>query len=138
MLRLETRPADEGEARALGLDIGADVVVYEGLSLAGGAAVAHFESVFPAARLPGLAAALSEVASVTEALKRAGVADYIRAETRITAERTNPTQALHLGLREGDPLLRTTALNTTPEGTPVEYGRTWFAGDRVVLTVASD
>jgi len=138
VLRLETRPADEGEAQALGLDIGAGVVVYEGLSLAGGAAVAHFESVFPADRLPGLATALSEVASVTEALKRAGVADYIRAETRITAERANPTQALHLGLREGDPLLRTTALNTTPGGTPVEFGRTWFAGDRVVLTVASD
>lgn len=138
VLRLETRPADEGEAQALGLDTGADVVVYEGLSLAGGAAVAHFESVFPAARLPGLAAALGEVTSVTEALRRVGVADYIRAETRITAERTNATQALHLNLREGDPLLRTTALNTTPNGTPVEYGRTWFAGERVALTVAPD
>ncbi|MEZ5722456.1 MAG: UTRA domain-containing protein [Paracoccaceae bacterium] len=108
------------------------------LSLAGGIAVAQFESVFPASRLPGLVAALTEVASVTEALARCGIADYIRAETRITAERTTPTQALHLGLREGDPLLRTTALNTTPDGTPVEFGRTWFAGDRVVLTVAPD
>ncbi len=138
VLRLETRPADSGEAAALGLDPGDAVVVYEGLSLAGGAPVAHFESVFPAGRLPGLAAALSEVTSVTEALKRAGVSDYIRAETRISAERATPTQALHLNLREGDPLLRTTALNTTLEGSPIEYGRTWFAGDRVVLTVASD
>ena len=85
-----------------------------------------------------VSASSSEVASVTEALRRAGVADYIRAETRITAERANPTQALHLGLREGDPLLRTTALNTATDGTPVEYGRTWFAGDRVTLTVTSD
>jgi GntR family phosphonate transport system transcriptional regulator len=138
VLRLETRPAGDGEAQALGLLTGADVLVYEGLSLAGGVAVAHFESLFPADRLPDLAAALADVASVTEALRRAGVSDYIRAETRITAERATPTQALHLALREGDPLLRTTALNTTPDGTPVEYGRTWFAGDRVVLTVASD
>lgn len=138
LLRLEVRPADAGEARALRLDPGSEVVVYEGLSLAGGIAVAQFESVFPAGRLPGLVAALTEVASVTEALARCGIADYIRAETRITAERTTATQALHLGLREGDPLLRTTALNTTPDGTPVEFGRTWFAGDRVVLTVAPD
>lgn len=138
VLRLDTRAADEGERAVLKLDPGAEVVVYEGLSLAGGMAVAQFESIFPADRLPGLAPALTDVTSVTEALKRAGVPDYIRAETRITAERATPTQALHLGLREGDPLLRTTALNTTPGGTPVEYGRTWFAGDRVVLTVASD
>lgn len=138
VLRVETRAADRGEARALALGPGARVVVYEGVSLAGGVAVAQFESVFPEARLPGLAAALAEVGSVTEALRRAGVADYIRAETRITAERASSTQALHLGLAEGAPLLRTTALNTTPDGIPVEYGRTWFAGDRVTLTVASD
>lgn len=138
VLRLETRAPDDGEARALRIPPGAEVFVYEGLSLVGGVAVAQFESTFPADRLPDLATALAEVVSVTEALRRAGVADYIRAETRITAERATPTQALHLGLREGDPLLRTTALNTTPDGTPVEYGRTWFVGDRVVLTVASD
>lgn len=138
VLRLETRPAGIREAQALGIGQAAEVLVYEGLSLAGGAAVALFESVFPADRLPGLATSLAEVSSVTEALRRAGVADYIRAETRITAERASPTQALHLGLRDGDPLLHTTALNTTPDGTPVEYGRTWFAGDRVTLTVTSD
>jgi GntR family transcriptional regulator, phosphonate transport system regulatory protein len=138
VLRIETRPSDAREAEALGLPPGAAVVVYEGLSLAGGVAVAHFESVFPAQRLPGLAEALSEVASVTEALKRVGVADYLRAETRINAERASSTQALHLALREGDPLLRSVALNTTPDGVAIEYGRTWFAGDRVTLTVAND
>ena len=138
VLRIETRPCDAREAEALGLAAGAPVVVYEGLSLAGGVAVAHFESVFPAAPMPGLAATLADVTSVTEALKLNGIADYIRAETRLTAERATPTQALHLGLREGDPLLRSTGLNTTPEGVPVEYGTTWFAGDRVTLTVASD
>ena len=138
VLRVETRPADATEARALGLAPGDPVVVYEGLSLSGGVAVAQFESVFPAARLPGLAATLATTPSVTEALRLCGVEDYVRAETRLTAEAATPTQALHLGLREGDPLLRTVGLNTTPDGTPVERGLTWFAGDRVTLVVAND
>ncbi|GKY86531.1 phosphonate metabolism transcriptional regulator PhnF [Sinisalibacter aestuarii] len=138
VLRLQTRPCDATEAEALALDPGTSVLVYEGLSLSGGVAVAHFESVFPATRLPGLADTLKTVSSVTEALRQNGIADYIRAETRITAERASPTQALHLGISEGAPLLRTVGLNVTPEGEPVERGITWFAGDRVTLTMASD
>ncbi|SFE37665.1 phosphonate metabolism transcriptional regulator PhnF [Roseivivax sediminis] len=136
VLRIETRPARRAEAEALDLDRESEVVVYEGLSLSDGIAIAHFESVFPAARLPGLAAALAETASVTEALARAGVADYVRAETRISAERASATQALHLGLRDGEPVLCTISRNETPEGMPVERGTTWFAGDRVALVHA--
>lgn len=138
ILRLETRPSDNAEAKALGLMEGVPVVVYEGLSLAEDMPMALFESLFPAERLPDLAATLAEVSSITEALRRNGIDDYLRAHTRVSAERATPTQALHLGLREGDPLLRTTALNTTPEGEPLEYGRTWFAGDRVTLTVTPE
>ncbi len=138
VLRVETRPCDPTEAAALALEPGDPVTVYEGLSLSGGVVVAHFESVFPAAPLPGLAETLGAVTSVTEALRREGVDDYLRAETRITAEAASPTQALHLGLREGAPLLRSVALNTTPDGVPIERGSTWFAGDKVTLVVASD
>ncbi|GGD31341.1 phosphonate metabolism transcriptional regulator PhnF [Sinisalibacter lacisalsi] len=138
VLRVETRPCDPLEARALGLAPGAPVVVYEGLSLANGTALAHFVSTFPAGLLPGLADTLAEVSSVTEALRRNGIADYLRAETRVSAERASPTQALHLGLREGDPLLRTEAINVTPEGVRIERGLTWFAGDRVTLSLAND
>ena len=34
-------------------------------------------------------------------------------------------------VQEGAPLLYTTAINADPDGTPVEFGRTWFAGDRI-------
>jgi GntR family phosphonate transport system transcriptional regulator len=138
VLRLEIRPSGSAEAEALTLEPGTKVLVYEGLSLSGGVAVAHFESVFPATRLPGLAETLQTVSSVTEALRLNGVADYVRAETRVNAERASPTQALHLGIAEGAPLLRTVGFNTTPEGEPVEYGTTWFAGDRVTLIMAND
>jgi GntR family phosphonate transport system transcriptional regulator len=82
--------------------------------------------------------ALEETQSVTAALKRCGIEDYTRSETRITARQTTATQALHLRIPEGAPILRTTGINVDSEGTPIEYGRTWFAGDRVTLTVGGD
>ncbi|GGG62257.1 phosphonate metabolism transcriptional regulator PhnF [Salipiger pallidus] len=136
-LRLETRPCDATEAKALALSEGSPVLVYEGLSLAGGTAIAHFFSVFPEPRLPGLRQAIEAHGTVTEALRAVGVPDYTRAQTRLTAEAATPVQALHLTMREGQPLLRSESVNHGPDGTPVEYGLTWFAGDRVTLTISA-
>lgn len=135
VLHVEGRQATEGEARALHLNPGAPVCAWHGLSLADGHPIAIFESVFPLDRLPGIDAALAETSSVTEALRRTGVPDYTRASTRLTAVAADATQALHLHLREGDPVLRSTSVNVDAQGVPVEYGRTWFAGDRVTLTI---
>ncbi|MCA1775005.1 MAG: phosphonate metabolism transcriptional regulator PhnF, partial [Loktanella sp.] len=33
---------------------------------------------------------------------------------------------------------RTVAVNVDAQGVPVEFGHTWFAGDRITLTVAPD
>ena len=135
VLRLETRAADAREAEALAIPARDTVHVYEGISLADGVAVALFRSVFPAARCPGMDRALERHKSVTAALAEVGVPDYTRAITRLTATRATPTQALHLGLAEGAPLLRAVGVNVAAGGDPVEYGHTWFAGDRVTLTV---
>lgn len=138
ILRLETRPADAREAQALKLKEGAPVHVYEGLSLADRAPLGLFRSVFPAARFPGLLAALEETQSVTAALARGGLDDYTRASTRLTAKLANPTQALHLRISEGAPILRTISVNVDPQGQPVEYGHSWFAGDRISLVVSPE
>ena len=100
--------------------------------------MAMFRSVFPAARLPALREALASTGSVTAALRAAGVADYTRASTRLTAKPASATMALHLRVAEQSPLLRSVAINVDPKGTPVEYGKTWFAGDRVTLTLAPE
>lgn len=138
VLRVETRPCNATEATALALATGDPVIVYEGLSLAGGTPIAHFESVFPERRVPRLAETLAHTSSVTQALRENGIADFTRAETRLTAECANATRALHLRLREGDPLLKSIAINHCPDGRPIERGTTWFAGDRVTLTVSPD
>lgn len=130
-----TRAADPREAEALDLAPGAPVHLYEGLSLADGVPVALFASAFPAERLPDLPRHLAETASVTAALALCGVPDYVRATTRLVAVVASPHQAARLRLPEPAALLRATAVNRDPDGRPVELGTTWFAGERVALTV---
>ena len=132
VLHLEERAATNGEAQALEIEAGGAVCAYHGLSIADGQPIAVFESLFPANRLEGIAEALLETSSVTDALNAVGIFDYTRASTRLTAVRATTTQALHLNISEGDPLLRSSGVNVADQ--PVEYGRTWFVGDRVTLT----
>ncbi|OUD08501.1 phosphonate metabolism transcriptional regulator PhnF [Marivivens niveibacter] len=134
VLHVTERPATAGEAEALALFEGDGICAYHGLSLADGQPIALFESLFPLKRFPNMATVVVDKSSVTEALKAQGVVDYTRASTRLTAVRATATQALHLQISEGDPVLRSTSVNVDLNGTPIEYGRTWFAGDRVTLT----
>lgn len=138
ILRLETCASDAREAEALGIVPGAAVHVVEGVSLADAVPLAMFRSVFAAQRFPDLLAAMAQLGSVTAALAEAGVNDYTRASTRLTAMAADALLALHLRLPEGASVLRTVAMNVDAAGMPVEYGTTWFAGDRVTLTVAPD
>jgi GntR family phosphonate transport system transcriptional regulator len=135
VLSLDTRQASAAERDALGLAADAVVHAYEGLSLADDQPIALFRSVFPLARFPDLSEALQVSGSVTAALHAAGVQDYTRSWTRLTAEAATATQALHLRIPEGAPILRSVGVNVDADGIPVEYGRTWFAGDKVTLTL---
>jgi GntR family phosphonate transport system transcriptional regulator len=135
VLSVETRPATAEEAERLELNTGDQIVIHHGLSFADGQPIAFYESQFPEARLSGLAKVLETETSVTAALKQVGVADYTRASTRLRARQADATLALHLELREGAPVLYSTSLNVDMAGVPVEYGMTWFAGDRVTLTI---
>ena len=134
----QTRACTDREAAALGLQTGALVQVIEGISLADGQPLAAFRSIFPAARFPDLLAQMAQTSSVTTALAACGLGDYQRASTRITAKLARSLLALTLRLPEGAPILRSEAVNVDAQGVPVEYGTTWFAGDRVTLTVAPD
>ncbi|WP_300035409.1 phosphonate metabolism transcriptional regulator PhnF [uncultured Roseobacter sp.] len=135
LLQTVTRSATPREARALAIATGDHICACLGLSLADGRPIAFFESMFPETRLPGIGQALQQTLGVTQALDLVGVADYTRVSTRLTAVLADATQALHLQISEGDPLLRSTGVNADSQGNPVEYGRTWFAGDRVTLTL---
>lgn len=135
VLQVEERSATTGEAKALQIAPGDPVCAYHGLSLADGQPIAVFESLFPRGRLTGIEEALNQTSSVTEALRIVGISDYTRASTRLTAVRATATHALHLQLSEGDPLLKSSGVNVDHAGMAVEFGRTWFVGDRVTLTL---
>jgi GntR family phosphonate transport system transcriptional regulator len=138
VLLLQTRPSSPKEADALDLSEGARVHVYEGLSYSDDVPIALFRSVFPAARLPRMLEALRDTGSVTAAFAAHGITDYTRSRTEITAKPAEATLAAQLRLSPGAPILRSVGINVDPDGIALEYGRTWFAGDRVALTLGSD
>ena len=136
--RVETRSADAEEARALGLRGGETVHVVEGISLADDQPLAAFRSLFPGQRFPVLPEALRQTGSITAALSICGLTDYTRSETRLTALLADPVLALALRLKVGAAVLRSEAVNVDAAGVAVELGTTWFAGERVTLTVAAE
>ncbi len=138
MLRTETRPASADEAEALALPPSSLVHLIEGISLADGVPIGLFRSVLPAERFPNFPKDMTRLGSITAALADAGVADYTRALTRLTAKLANGVQAGHLRLPQGAPLLRSVTINVDAEGRPVEFGTSWFSGDRVTLTVVPE
>ena len=138
MLRTETRPATAEESEALAMPPASLVHLIEGISLADGVPIGLFRSVLPAKRFPNFPQDMTRLGSITSALADAGVADYTRASTRLTAKLANAVQAGHLQIQQGAPLLRSVTINVDPEGRPVEFGTSWFAGDRVTLTVVPE
>lgn len=137
-LHLATRAADTREASALHLPPDALVHVFEGLSFSDDTPIAFFRSVYPAERFPNLLTSLALSTSVTAALAADGLADYIRQSTEITAVAASATLATHLRLPPGAPVIRAVGVNADLGNRPVEYGRTYFAGDRVMLTLGGD
>lgn len=135
LLLLETRRGNDAECRALKLPKSAMVHVAEGLSFADDQPIAIFRSAFPAERLPDLPGHLPKTLSITEALRACGVVDYVRVSTRLTAKLATALQANHLHIAAGAPILRAISINADTNGNPVEYGQTWFAGDRVSLYI---
>lgn len=135
VLSLETRAATAGEARALDVDDGALVLAYRGLSKADGLPIALAEGLYPLTRLPGFEVAVANAKGITAALAEIGVSDYTRKSTRVTATLATAIQALHLQINEGAALIRTSSISVDQRGCPIELGRTWFAGDRVNLTL---
>lgn len=135
--RVETLPASMEDAGMLTLPPGSRVHVVEGVSLADGQPLAVFRSVFPAARFPGLPDAVTARGSITAALSDCGLTDYTRAESRLSARLADPVLALALQVATHAAVLQSVAVNIDLAGVPVEYGTTWFAGERVTLTVAA-
>ncbi len=127
----------------------ADVDVADALQLAPGSPVLHLvvlgegggqplhvsDRFFPLPRFSGLDNHLRETGSITQVFSRLGVADYTRLQSRISARLPSADVAQQLRQAPTRPALQVSSVNIDAQGCPIEFARTWFAGDRVTLTV---
>ena len=90
---------------------------------------------FDADRVAGLPEHFERTGSITEALRAVGVDDYVRSASTIGARMATTAESEQLGLAAGSVVLVVRALDTLPDGTPLQYGVTRFRADRVELDV---
>ena len=105
VIRAEVIPAELMIARELGLRRGARVVLLETVGMADQVPISIGAHHFPARRFPNLIAAYQENGSITAALSDAGVEDYSRKSTRVTANLPDARETGLLEMPKTRPLL---------------------------------
>ncbi len=125
-------------AGALGLRAGSPVLHLQTVGNGGGQPLHVSDRYFPLPRFAGLDEHLRGSGSITEAFNALGVADYTRRQSRISARLPDAELASHLKQSAIRPALYVSSVNVDMDGCPIEYACTWFAGDRVTLTVDHD
>jgi GntR family phosphonate transport system transcriptional regulator len=125
-------------AQLLGLARGSRAWRVETSALADGRAIDHGEVYFPLARFPGLDLVFQRTRSVTRTLAEYGVENYFRRLTKVSALLPSAATARVLGQPASRPVLQVESLNVDSQGSPVQYGLTYFAGERVQLVLAPE
>jgi GntR family phosphonate transport system transcriptional regulator len=93
---------------------------------------------YPVARFADLPEVLERTGGMTRALAEFGVADYLRKWSRIGSVLPEPEVARRLNINRQQPVLRVENVDVDLQGTPIKYGVTHFAADRVQLMVEHD
>ncbi|HIJ61137.1 MAG TPA: phosphonate metabolism transcriptional regulator PhnF [Rhodospirillaceae bacterium] len=126
-------PADEDLAAKLDIPRGSPVLMLRILGEADGRPISLASHYFPKDRFPGLADAFRDTGSITKALARCGVADYLRRHTRVTARMPRAEDLRALQQPANRPILQAESLNVDTDGRPVFFTVARFASDRVQL-----
>jgi len=127
--------ADAALAALLHCRVGAALHRLERLSVAGGMPLSRSTSHFAVERCPGIIDAYAETGSITEALRREGVSDYRRLETRLSAERVSARDAELLSCPADSIVLVSSAVDVDLADRPIQAVRTKFLADRVELVM---
>lgn len=133
VLRLVELTADATVAAGLNVRVGARVVLLERLGFADERPVSIASHYFPATRLRGILGALRETPTITEALNRVGVSDYLRQVTRVSARLPSAEEAELLHMPRNRPLLITENINVDHAGAVVEFGVGRYPTPRVQI-----
>lgn len=135
VLESKTLAASPEWAAKLRLPEGAAVLWLQVLGEAETKPLSLSERRFPQQRFMRLEEVLRATGSLTEAFAAHGVLDYTRQHSRITADMPDAALAAQLHMPITRPVLRVDSLNVDSAGTPIEWARAWFAGDRVALAI---
>lgn len=138
VLDAQTVRATADVARALEVRTGTTVLHLQVVGDGGGQPLHVSDRYFPCPRFEGLDALVRQSGSITQAFAERGVADYTRRQSRISARLPEAGIATQLHQPATRPALYVSSVNVDTEGVPIEYACTWFAGDRVTLTVDHD
>jgi GntR family transcriptional regulator len=128
------RPATEGEATALRIHPGDEVVVLRRIRLGDGEPVAIETATLAGSTAGAVLGADLEAGSLHEALRAAGVT-LRRGHATITAEPAGRDDAALLGIAAGEPLLVERRVIVDGRGRPVETTESRYPGDRYALDV---
>ncbi len=126
-------PEAEAAGQALKLSAGDAVILLERVGAADERPVALSRHLFSQVRHPGLIEALRTEPSITAALARVGVTDFVRSWTRVCARLPDAREARLLRMARSDAVLACESLNVTEAGAPVEFGNTCYPAPRVQL-----
>ena len=122
-------------ARMLGLKTGAPLVRIEALRSADRTPICVSTTWLSAERFPDAGDVFAATRSMTKLLAHYGVRDYRRASTKITAAIADATDATHLDLPLGRPVLVVDATDVDTAGKPLVTKRARFAAERVEFLV---
>jgi len=122
-------------ARMLGLKTGAPLVRIEALRSADRTPICVSTTWLSAERFPDAGDVFAATRSMTKLLAHYGVRDYRRASTKITAAIADATDATHLDLPLGSPVLVVDATDVDTAGKPLVTKRARFAAERVEFLV---
>lgn len=120
-------------AQRLRISSRAPVYKLERLRLADNWPIAVETSWLPAQRFPGLTRLIRTHGSLHALLSSHYGTSMQTGEESIETAPATPREAGPLRVDVGTPMLVVSRQNFDSEGTPVEFGRTWFRGDRVTL-----
>ena len=138
VLSSRTVRASADVAKALDIRTGSMVLHLQVIGDGGGQPLHVSDRFFPCPRFEGLDMRVRQSGSITQAFAALGVPDYTRRQSRISARLPEPELAAYLKQPSTRPTLHVSSVNVDAEGTPIEFACTWFAGDRVTLTVDHD
>lgn len=136
LVSAEVEPAGKRTAAALGLARNDRVVVIARLRLAGGKPLGVERSSLPASRFPDiedmdLTGSLYDLMDVGFGLRP------VRAVERLETAPARPSDARTIGAKRGVPIFLVERVGYAADGTPVEFARDRYRGDRTSLIVDS-